>query len=499
GYYYWSQAWNQDLLGMDDFTLGCVVGRSDTPADAASWVWSDYSELNLDCASDTEGLTVMNDISWAYCKDIYGNGTGKGIAVTMANDIDDFVMVDSGRVDLNPRISYMYTTNWGGDDATGDWSPNWQYDTSHGDVRLFQLDPKNLFDWYGSTYTELDTVTTEPLVIDSIVTILNDPFITWNISAVATEYDAVHLLVRVFGGTYEGDLVGYLMDTNDDDFISGYYHIRGQISDTGVTWSPAHFVASFVGMDTWDIEWVWSNFNVLAIGYAGFGQIYASWLDRPVNRPTLNEWPEPDTIYYDDGFFSISGNDGDTWEYDQHVVVADYLPGQDFNLYYATNVTNTGTLHEEGWTISSNGKVTLGQMEMYAANQYYDVANPLEPPVTSFFDHQQFLHAWKITGTMTDGIEAQEASLDMDFQLMQNYPNPFNPTTEISFMIQNDAKVKLTVFNSNGETVVSLVDGKMAKGLHNVNFDASRLNSGVYFYQLNVNGMMSTKKMVLAK
>ncbi|MBN2789018.1 MAG: T9SS type A sorting domain-containing protein [Candidatus Delongbacteria bacterium] len=517
GYYYWSQAWNQDLLGMEDFTLGCVVGRSMTPAVTSSWEWTDYSELNLDCANDANGLTIMNDISWAYCKDIYGNGTGKGIAVTMANDVDDFVMIadsiwtevdsttvppDSAwvpvetRVDLNPKISYMYTTNWGGDDSSGDWSPNWNYDTSHGDVRLFQLDPKQLFDWYGSTYTEIDSSVTPP---DTMVTIMNDPFITWNISAVATEYDYVHLLVRVFGGTYQGDYAGYLLYDNDDDFVAGYYHIRGLITDTGVQWSPAHFVASSVGLDTGDIEWVWSNFNVLAIGYAGFGQIYATWLDRPVGRTTLNEWPEPDTVYYDDGFMSFSGNDGDTWEYQDHVEVTDYIPGKTFNLYYATNVTNTNTLHEEGWTVTTNGKITEGAIEVYAANQYYDAANPLEPPVNSFFDHQQFLHAWKITGTLTDGIQSEHTALDMDFELMQNYPNPFNPSTEISFNIMNDANIKLTVFNSNGETVASLIDGKMAKGLHKVNFDATKLNSGVYFYQLDVNGILSTKKMVLAK
>ena len=516
--YYWSQAWNQDLLIMDDFTLGCVVGKTKTPMVDDSWVWSDYSELNLDCADDLTGLTIMNDISWAYCKDVYGNGTGKGIAVTMANDINDFVMVpdsiwseidsttvppDSAwvltdtRIDLNPRISYMYTNNWGGDDDSGDWSPNWEYDTRYGDVRLFQLDPKSLFDWYGDVLTEIDTVAN-----DTLITRMNDPFITWNISAVATEHDAVHLLVRVFGGTYDNGLSGYYLFDTDNDIVAGYYHIRGQITDTGVIWSKAHFIASFVGQDTFDIELVYSNFNVLAIGYAGFGQVYATWLDRPVSRPTLNPWADGDTVYLDDGFLSFSCDDGNTWEYETHLEVEmDYNPGHIYNLYYVPNVTGTGTLHEQGWTVSSNGKIVNKEIQVYAASQYWDPANPLDPPVTEFFDHQQFLHAWKLTGVISDttGINAESVLLDMDYELMQNYPNPFNPSTEISFKIENNADVKLTVFNSNGETVVRLADGKMEKGLHRVNFDATKLNSGVYFYQLDVNGMKSTKKMVLAK
>lgn len=499
GYYYWSQAWNEDLVGLGDFILSCPIGRSMTPGVASSWEWTDYNDLRFDTADDTNGMIEMNDISWSYCKDLYGNGTGYGIAVTMGNDTDDFVMVDSSQVQLSPRICYMYTTNWGADNSSGDFAPNWKYDTSHGDARWFQIDPKNLFDWYGSTLTEIDDTVTPP---DTLVTVMNDPFITWNISSVATEYNAVHLIIRAFAGTYEGDYAGYLLYDNDEDFVAGYYHVRGLITDTGVVWSPAHLIAHTVGLPENDIEWVWSNFNVLSIGYAGFGQIYASWLDRPRgNRNTLNEWPEPDTVYWDDAFFSISGNDGDSWEYDEIVEIdtMSYNPGHVYDLVYATNITMTGTLHEEGWAVSTHGQVVDGQIEMYAASQYYDAANPLAPPVNSFFDHQQFLHAWKITGTMTDGIESERVSLTQDFELMQNYPNPFNPTTEISFNIKNDSRVKLTVFNSNGEQVMSLVDGKMAKGLHKVNFDATQLNSGVYFYQLDVNGMMETKKMVLAK
>ncbi|HXK50490.1 MAG TPA: T9SS type A sorting domain-containing protein, partial [Clostridiales bacterium] len=86
-----------------------------------------------------------------------------------------------------------------------------------------------------------------------------------------------------------------------------------------------------------------------------------------------------------------------------------------------------------------------------------------------------------------------------NFNLEQNYPNPFNPVTEIRFSINNDANVKLAVYNIKGELVSNLKNEKMVKGLHTVNFDASNLNSGVYFYKLSVDGMAETKKMVLTK
>ena len=514
GYYYWTQNWDSGDIGIDGAIQNFIVGRSMTPAVISSWVWSDYNDLSFDCTDDTSGLTSAEITKIAYCKDTRGYGTGYGIAIACATDIDDFVMIpdstwseidsttvppDSGwvytdtKIDLNRKLSYMYTTDWGGDDGTGDWSPNW---ISNGD-KWFQIDPKNLFDWYGSTYSEIDTVAN-----DTVISYFNDPQITWNISAVATEHNAVHLLLKVFGGSYDNGLAGYWIPINDDDYVAGFYHVRGLITDVGVIWGKANFISSLVGLDTFEYEFMYTNRNTLSIGYAGFGQVYATWLDRPVSRETANTWPEANTDYYDDGYLSYSSNDGDTWELPAgaHLEVEfDEEPGHIYNLYYAENITNTGTLHEEGWSVSATGRFVGGELETYVTSQYYDASEPIEDPPLAFNYHQQFLHTWKITGTNTSGITAEPVGIDMDFELMQNYPNPFNPSTEISFKIANNANVKLTVFNSNGETVVRLADGKMEKGLHRVNFDATKLNSGIYFYQLDVNGMKSTKKMVLAK
>ncbi|MCK4979727.1 MAG: hypothetical protein KAS62_04985, partial [Candidatus Delongbacteria bacterium] len=162
GYYYWTQNWDAGE-GIDDAIQNFIVGRSMTPADTSSWVWSDFNDLSFDCTDDTSGLTSSELTSIAYCKDTRGYGTGYGIAVTMANDTDDAILMDSTSVVYNPRISYMYTTNWGGDDDSGNWAPNWIYDTSYGDVRLFQLDPAELFDWYGTTFTEVDSITGDTL------------------------------------------------------------------------------------------------------------------------------------------------------------------------------------------------------------------------------------------------------------------------------------------------------------------------------------------------
>lgn len=86
-----------------------------------------------------------------------------------------------------------------------------------------------------------------------------------------------------------------------------------------------------------------------------------------------------------------------------------------------------------------------------------------------------------------------------EFALYQNYPNPFNPSTTIRFSLTNPAKVQLRVFNSIGELVKILIDNRLGAGQHEAVFDASKLSSGVYYYQLISGEFSVSKGMVLLK
>ncbi len=86
-----------------------------------------------------------------------------------------------------------------------------------------------------------------------------------------------------------------------------------------------------------------------------------------------------------------------------------------------------------------------------------------------------------------------------NYSLMQNYPNPFNPTTTINFAIPNQAKVQLSVYNVIGEKVAELINQEMQAGIHSVNFNATSLGSGVYFYRLTSGSFTETKKLLLLK
>ena len=85
------------------------------------------------------------------------------------------------------------------------------------------------------------------------------------------------------------------------------------------------------------------------------------------------------------------------------------------------------------------------------------------------------------------------------FELSRNYPNPFNPTTNIEFKVPATANVQLKIYNTLGEEVATLLDKKMNAGHYKMQFDASHLASGVYFYKLTAGNFTATYKMMLMK
>ena len=85
------------------------------------------------------------------------------------------------------------------------------------------------------------------------------------------------------------------------------------------------------------------------------------------------------------------------------------------------------------------------------------------------------------------------------YSLSQNYPNPFNPNTVISYSVAKEGNVTLKVFNAAGQQVSELVNSVQQAGIYNVEFNASSLSSGVYFYKLESNGFTAVNKMILVK
>ncbi len=85
------------------------------------------------------------------------------------------------------------------------------------------------------------------------------------------------------------------------------------------------------------------------------------------------------------------------------------------------------------------------------------------------------------------------------FEIFQNYPNPFNPGTEISYQLSAFSHVTLKVYDSLGREVSTLVNSDKQAGIYKVEFNASNLPGGIYFYAMNAGGHKAVKKMILLK
>jgi flagellar hook assembly protein FlgD len=84
-------------------------------------------------------------------------------------------------------------------------------------------------------------------------------------------------------------------------------------------------------------------------------------------------------------------------------------------------------------------------------------------------------------------------------QLLQNYPNPFNPVTTISYSIDKSQKVRITIYNTRGRVIETLVNEFKPAGEHSVDFDGANLPSGLYIAKLQTGSTIKTNKMLLMK
>jgi Secretion system C-terminal sorting domain len=162
--------------------------------------------------------------------------------------------------------------------------------------------------------------------------------------------------------------------------------------------------------------------------------------------------------------------------------------------------------------------VYIPQFEL---NQGYNIDFYADHNGNGIYDAPPVDHAWRLSFNSSTGDIMQDFSHNTnftdiqwpnpsavneiefaglkDYELQQNYPNPFNPSTQISFNLPVREFVTLKVFNVLGSEIAILINDNMESGLHEVTFNASGLNSGVYFYVISTKNFTSTRKMILLK
>jgi PKD repeat protein len=106
---------------------------------------------------------------------------------------------------------------------------------------------------------------------------------------------------------------------------------------------------------------------------------------------------------------------------------------------------------------------------------------------------------WGINYDELVGINKKETGfiIPEEFKLFQNYPNPFNPETIINYSIPHELHVSINVYDVVGNLIATILDENKSAGNHKIKFDANKITSGVYFYQIVAGSFIQTKKMIL--
>lgn len=105
-------------------------------------------------------------------------------------------------------------------------------------------------------------------------------------------------------------------------------------------------------------------------------------------------------------------------------------------------------------------------------------------------------------GILYSGVQNISSETPSNFKLYQNYPNPFNPSTTIKFDVvakNGKEKVALKIYNIMGKEISTLVNENLSSGSYEIKWDGETLNSGTYFYKIQIGNFIETKRMVLIK
>jgi hypothetical protein len=207
--------------------------------------------------------------------------------------------------------------------------------------------------------------------------------------------------------------------------------------------------------------------NVAVVTFSGFGagKVYkttngaASWINISGNLP---DSPVNDVLIYYPG-----------------VATNVYYAAMDIGVFITTNYGST-------WVELADGLPNTVAMHL----DFHQASNKLR-----IGTHGRGV--WQTD--VPSGLINYNNQIPAGFSLKQNFPNPFNPVTIIKYDIVKDGYVKLAVYDILGKELKSIINENQKAGSYTIQFDGSKLSSGVYFYRLIINGFTETKKMMLTK
>ena len=292
-------------------------------------------------------------------------------------------------------------------------------------------------------------------------------------------------------------------------FALGSPGIFHRTTDGGLNWRPVNLDSSVAsGFPPFTIKFYTPQYGYACGGF--FDRIGVVWRTTDGGEnwitvvDTLTSEPLYDLQIFDSLHVIAMGGDpeygasqvvttdgGDTWEY--------------------TSLGILGFTRDIGFRTATEGWAPLGAQQklLYTSDSGVNW-NIFDTPDSTSITHICFpdsLHGFGVgyNGNIIKYVYQKPSSVQPEpgkissFYLAQNYPNPFNPSTMIKYSIPEDGFVKLAVYNMLGEEVAAIVNTTQKAGRYEVNFNASKLSSGVYVYRIEAANFTTSKKLMLLK
>jgi hypothetical protein len=164
-----------------------------------------------------------------------------------------------------------------------------------------------------------------------------------------------------------------------------------------------------------------------------------------------------------------------------------------------TQAIGAGSILLDGAASYTEFAIPIGYIDPATPNKCiisFEIINPVGG-INVTLGSEMYIDDLELSMDIVSDVEDQYQPLT--FKLEQNYPNPFNPSTIISYQLPISGQVTLNVYDLLGKEVATLVNEEKAAGIYEVDFNASQLSSGIYFYKLQAGAFSETKKMTLLR
>lgn len=263
---------------------------------------------------------------------------------------------------------------------------------------------------------------------------------------------------------------------------------------------------SFIDVNT---GWLCATGNIVIGGHGTFwSNIIKKTTDGGYNWSTVFTG-NSSTLYNKIKFF----NENTGWTWADGIIYQTTNGGANWSIYTQLPNFTINKFHFlnsiTGWATITSGPnfgllktSNLGlnwYLQFVSSNIYVNSVYIQNQNIAWFSGSNSAIYKTTDGGGMISAINPVSGNIPDAFFLQQNYPNPFNLTTKINFDLKNTAFAMLRVYDITGREVSTLVNERLNAGSYSYDFNASELPSGVYFYQLQTEGFIETKKMILLK